>query len=162
MRQSSSPGGSELAHPEPHSVPILRILLLLLSLSYAAGAASLPRILTIEIKVLPPEGEAFCRYNPDGTVKGGHMFGGRGHEATGTVPGAQVKAIWNLAQELQGRGVFTGPVVWDQHSRPKNHIVIGLEDGQQLRFSWAFRTNPGETRTAKLAQLLMDHRVGGW
>lgn len=139
-------------------------LLLLLMLAVAGHAAEIP-IQSVEIKVMPEQGMAFCRYTRDGKLHGGHVSGGPAvnvHEANGQVKKPIIDEIWTLASDLRKRGVVSGPVSWDNQSRRHHHIVVSLEGGTELRLSWREKGQPSDKVARKLADLLLRHHIGGW
>ena len=120
---------------------------------------------SVEIKVMPKEGMAFCKYFRDGKLRGGHVSGGpavRVFEADGKVGSGVTNEIWTLAGDLQKRHVVKGPATWNAASRDKNHIIVTTEDGQELVVSWPFKGKPEDAQAKELSELLLKHHVGGW
>ena len=128
----------------------MRVFLLLLMLLPALASSP---VRTVEIKVYPPDGGmAFCRYEADGKVHGGHASSPpvRVYEEDGKLDPAIVERIWTLAGEVQSQG------------NSSNSIVITLADGTTRVASWGWKEQPSDPKLRELAELLMEHHVGGW
>lgn len=124
---------------------------------------SAPRIGAVSISVQPADsGSAHCRYEPDGSVRGGHLSGGPSpfvHEAEGTISPEIRRAIVSaveatLAEPRPSSGVTPGAGT--------ERIEIELEDGARVVFAWPFGGAHDDSRVVALAALLREHRLGGW
>ncbi len=96
--------------------------------------------------------DAFCRYEADGKMHGGHAGPPpvRVYEEDGKLDPAIVERIWTLAGEVQSQG------------NSSNSIVITLADGTTRVASWGWKEQPSDPKLRELAELLMEHHVGGW
>lgn len=137
-------------------------LFLWICLSVIALAQEPGSILSVEIKVMPAQGSAFCRYTPDGKTHGGHASPPpvRVYEDDGTIEPAVVTRIWSLAADLQKRGIAR--VASETPARGQNFILLHLQDGSTLAVSWPEREPPADPAARELADLLFTNRVGGW
>lgn len=124
---------------------------------------SAPRIGAVSISVQPADGgSAHCRYEPDGSVRGGHLSGGPSpfvHEAEGTISPEIRRAIVSaveatLAEPRPSPGVTPGAGT--------ERIEIELENGARVTFAWPFGGAHDDPRVVALAALLREHRLGGW
>ncbi len=132
----------------------MRILWLLLLLALPVLSDSAVR--TVEIKVSPPEGSAFCRYEADGKMHGGHASpppAVRVYEEAGKLEPAVLEQVWKLAGEVKSQGTA---------GRPGNSVVITLADGTTRVASWPWKEEPSDPKLRELANLLQKHHVGGW
>jgi hypothetical protein len=128
-----------------------------------APTATAPRIRAVSIHVQPADGgSAHCRYERDGTVRGGHVSGGPSpfvHQDEGTIAPEIQRAIVGaaeatLAEPRPSPGVAPGAGT--------ERIEIELEDGALVTFAWPFAGAHDDARVVALAGLLRGHRVGGW
>lgn len=157
---------SLLAEPRHTSAP-LRILVysIVILVFWGSSGWAEASLEGVEIRVIPAQGMAFCRFDARGRLRGGHASGGpavRVYEAEGKVGPAVVQEIWRLAADLRRRGLVKGPVSWDDRSRGQQHLVLYLKDGSQLRLSWPEKQVPEDGVARQLAELLLRHHVGGW
>ena len=116
------------------------------------------------IAVLPDDrGRAFCEFAVDGMTQGGHMSGSPlpfVHQDQVQLRPEIIEAIWQAAGELLDSGLMAEGGA--RGERGFNEITLTMDDGRLFSVLWPFQQQPQEPRLRRLADLIFEHRIGGW
>lgn len=142
-----------------------------LAMAFFSGCASAPEktvdthgIRSVAILVLPDDrGRAFCDFAVDGMTQGGHMSGEPlpfVHQDNVQLRPEVIEAIWQAAGDVLDAGLLAEGGA--RGERGFNAISLVMDDGRNFSVSWPFRQQPEDPRLRRLADLVFEHRIGGW
>lgn len=128
--------------------------------SFAASTDQVS-IASVTIAVRPDAGSAFCTFQADGSVQGGHLSGDARpfvHQDSGQVGAEVITAMWAATRAVLAEP--SGPPL--PETAGTESLSITRSDGSSVRHVWPFGQVPASPKVAALRALLLAHHIGGW